>query len=133
VVRPGPVTGLSVAEGVGVLALTDRQEVLALDPATGKERWRVAVDGRVDSQPTIFHGAVYVGTRAGWLYALNRDSGARLWRFRAAPRRERIVVDGQLESLWPLFGTVTVDDEGVWAVAGRHNEYDEEIKGVRTH
>ena len=33
-------------------------------------------------------------------------------------------MDGQLESPWPLFGTVTVDDEGVWAVAGRHNDCD---------
>jgi len=120
----GPVTGLSVAEGVGVLALTDRQQVLAFDPVTGKPRWRTMVDGRVDSQPTIFKGAIYVGTRAGWVYALNRDSGELIWRFRAAPRRERIVVDGQLESVWPLFGTVTVDEEGVWAVAGRHNECD---------
>jgi len=71
----GPVTGLSVAEGVGVLALTDRQQVLAVNPASGKERWRAAIDGRIDSQPTIFRGAVYVRTRAGWLYALNRDTG----------------------------------------------------------
>ena len=120
----GPVTGLSVAEGVGVLALTDRQEVLAVDPASGAERWRVAVDGRVDSQPTIYRGAVYLGTRAGWLYCLNRDTGALVWRFRAAPRLERMVSYGQLESPWPLFGTVTVDAEGVWAVAGRHNDCD---------
>jgi outer membrane protein assembly factor BamB len=120
----GPVTGVSVAEGVAVLALTDRQEVLAIDPATGKDRWRAVVEGRIDSQPTITQGAVYVGTRGGLLYAFNRDTGERIWTFRAAPRREQIVVDGQLESPWPLFGTVTVDDEGVWAVAGRHNDCD---------
>ena len=120
----GPVTGVSIAEGVAVLALTDRQEIVALDPATGRERWRAPVEGRVDSQPTIAKGTVFAGTRSGWLYAFNRDTGERLWRFRAAPRREQIVVDGQLESPWPLFGTVTVDDEGVWAVAGRHNDCD---------
>lgn len=120
----GPVTGVSVAEGVAVLALTDRHEVMAIDPATGKEKWRTVVEGRVDSQPTISRGAVYVGTRSGLLYAFNRDTGERLWTFRAAPRRDQIVVDGQLESLWPLFGTVTVDSDGVWAVAGRHNDCD---------
>ena len=120
----GPVTGVSVAEGVAVFALTDRQEVVVIDPATGKPRWRATVEGRVDSQPTISKGAVYVGTRSGLLYAFNRDTGDRIWTFRAAPRREQIVVDGQLESLWPLFGTVTIDDEGVWAVAGRHNDCD---------
>ena len=120
----GPVTGVSVAEGIAVLALTDRQEVVALDPATGKERWRTTVEGRVDSQPTIAQGTVFAGTRSGWLYAFNRDTGELIWKLRAAPRREQIVVDGQLESPWPLFGTVTVDDEGVWAVAGRHNDCD---------
>ena len=120
----GPVTGVSVAEGIAVLALTDRQEVVALEPATGRERWRATVEGRVDSQPTVAQGTVFAGTRSGWLYAFNRDTGERLWRFRAAPRREQIVVDGQLESPWPLFGTVTVDAEGVWAVAGRHNDCD---------
>ena len=120
----GPVTGVSVAEGIAVLALTDRQEVVALDPATGKERWRATVEGRVDSQPTIAQGTVFAGTRSGWLYAFNRDTGEIIWKFRAAPRREQIVVDGQLESPWPLFGTVTVDAEGVWAVAGRHNDCD---------
>ncbi|GDY12905.1 hypothetical protein LBMAG53_17830 [Planctomycetota bacterium] len=120
----GPVTGLSVAEGIAIAALTDRQQIVALDPSNGKERWRTAVDGRVDSQPTIANGLVLAGTRNGWLYALNRDTGALVWRFRAAPRNERIVANGQLESPWPLFGTVTVDDEGVWAVAGRHSECD---------
>jgi outer membrane protein assembly factor BamB len=120
----GPVTGVSVAEGVAVVALTDRQQVVAFDPATGVERWRTAVEGRIDSQPTIRGGAIYVGTRSGFLYALHRDTGERIWTFRAAPRREQIVVDGQLESPWPLFGTVTADDEGIWAVAGRHNDCD---------
>jgi len=120
----GPVTGVSIAEGMAVLGLTDRQEVVAIDPATGEQRWRAIVEGRIDSQPTIAAGTVFVGTRSGLLYAFNRDSGERMWTFRAAPRREQIVVDGQLESLWPLFGTVTVDHEGVWAVAGRHNDCD---------
>ncbi|MEI6232947.1 MAG: PQQ-binding-like beta-propeller repeat protein [Planctomycetota bacterium] len=120
----GPVTGVSVAEGVAVFALTDRQEIIAIDPATGKERWRASVEGRIDSQPTIAQGIVFAGTRSGFLYAFNRDSGERIWTFRAAPRRQQIVVNGQLESLWPLFGTVTVDAEGVWAVAGRHNDCD---------
>ncbi|GDY12903.1 hypothetical protein LBMAG53_17810 [Planctomycetota bacterium] len=120
----GPVTGLSVAEGIAVAALTDRQQIVALDPVDGKERWRVTVDGRVDSQPTIAQGLVFAGTRNGWLYALNRDTGSLVWRFRAAPRLERIVANAQLESPWPLFGTVTVDNEGVWAIAGRHNDSD---------
>lgn len=120
----GPLSQTSVAEGVAVAALTHRQQVMAFDPATGAEKWRADVDGRVDSAPTIHKGLVLFGTHNGWLYALNRDSGQLVWRFHAAPRRERIVVDGQLESPWPLFGTVNVDDKGIYAMAGRHTDSD---------
>ena len=105
-------------------ALGDHQQVVAIDPASGKERWRKTVDGRIDTSPTIQHGLVYVGTRNGWVYALNRDSGELAWRFFTAPRRDRMVAFGQLESRWPLHGSVLVDDDGVWAIAGRHNDTD---------
>jgi hypothetical protein len=98
--------------------------VVALDPATGKERWRSTVDGRIDSSPTVRGGLVYAGTRTGWVYALSRETGGLAWRFFAAPRRERIVAFGQLESPWPVHGSVLVDAEGVWIVAGRHSDAD---------
>jgi len=120
----GPLTALSVAEGVAATALADRQQIIALDPTTGKELWRRSVDGRIDSSPTIRGGLIYAGTRTGWVYALNRDSGQLVWRFLAAPRRERVVAFGQLESPWPLHGSAVVDGDGVWAIAGRHNDAD---------
>jgi hypothetical protein len=120
----GPVTQASVAEGIVVLGLSHRQQVLGLDPASGAERWRVAVEGRIDSAPTIYNGLVLLGTRNGWLYALNRDSGELVWRFHCAPRRELIAADGQLESPWPLLGSVTADERGIYAFAGRHSDAD---------
>jgi outer membrane protein assembly factor BamB len=85
---------------------------------------RSPVEGRVDSAPTIAGGLVLCGTRDGWVYALNRDDGRLVWRFLAAPRRELMVADGQLESPWPVLGSVNATDEGVWAVAGRHTDTD---------
>jgi outer membrane protein assembly factor BamB len=120
----GPVTGASVAEGVAVVALSHRQQIVALDPATGRTLWRQSVDGRVDTAPTIHQGLVLAGTRNGWLYALNRDTGAVVWQFFCAPRREQLVADGQLESPWPLFGTVAVNEAGIFAIAGRHTDSD---------
>ena len=120
----GPITAASVAEGVLVYAQPHRQQVVARDPRTGEERWRTTVKGRVDLAPSIAGGIVYVGTRDGYIYALNRDTGEINWRFLAAPTTERIVVNGQLESVWPVFGAVPVTDEGVYAVAGRHTGSD---------
>ena len=84
-----------------MVAVPHRQEVIALDAATGKPRWRIVADGRVESQPTIHRGLVLFGTRSGWVYAVSRDTGATVWRHFAAPSAERIVVNGQLESPWP--------------------------------
>jgi hypothetical protein len=120
----GPVTPVSVSEGVAVFASIDQQQIVAIDPADGEELWRTTVDGRADTSPTIRDGLVYAGTRTGWVYALNRDTGELVWRFFTAPTRERMVAFGQLESRWPLFGSVLVEDGEVWAIAGRHNDSD---------
>jgi outer membrane protein assembly factor BamB len=115
---------LSIAEGIAVCALVDQQQIVAIDPASGQERWRATLDGRIDTSPTIRNGLVYAGTRAGWVYALNRDTGKLVWRFFTAPRRDRMVAFGQLESRWPLHGSVLVDHDGVWTFAGRHTDTD---------
>jgi len=120
----GPVTSVSISEGVAVFGLIDQQQVVSMDLENGGEKWRSTVDGRIDTAPTIRKGVVYVGTRNGWVYALNRDNGKLIWRFFAAPRRDKLMTFGQLESRWPLFGSVLVEDDGVWAFAGRHNDTD---------
>jgi len=129
----GPVTTVSIAEGVAVFALVDRQQIVSVDPVTGQERWRATVDGRIDTSPTINQGFVYLGTRNGWVYALNRDSGELAWRFFAAPRRDRMLAFGQLESCWPLHGSLLVEEDGIWAIAGRHNDTDAGMWWWRLH
>ncbi len=59
--------------------------IVSLDPATGGERWRVAIDETPSSNPIVEDGVVYagigslVGGRSA-VYALDAASGARLWR-----------------------------------------------------
>jgi outer membrane protein assembly factor BamB len=123
----GPISSPSLAEGIAVVALTHRQAVIGLDPATGKVRWTTPVDGRVDTAPTIYKGVVLVGTRLGWVYALNRDTGAVVWRFFAAPSGRTLVAHGQTESAWPVFGTVSIIDGLAWVSAGREISMDEGV------
>jgi Tol biopolymer transport system component len=64
--------------------------VVALDLATGAEKWRKEIVGRSVSPPTIAHGAVYVvqnteaftpyATYVSYLHAIDLISGQDLWR-----------------------------------------------------
>lgn len=119
-----PITAPTMAEGVVVVAVTDAHEVVALDPDTGKERWRITVDGRVDSPPTIYRGLVLFGSRNGWVYAVNRDNGGLVWRFLAAPVHRQIIANGQPESTWPVFGTIVIHENLAWFYAGRGTQLD---------
>jgi len=115
----GPVTAPTIAGGLAFLARGDAHEVVAVNAADGSVRWRFTADGRVDTPPTIYRGLCLFGTHAGWVYALRADSGAVAWRFRAASSEQQIVAYGQVESPWPVPGTVLVIDDVAYFAAGR--------------
>jgi hypothetical protein len=50
--------------------------------------------------------------------------GELVWRFRAAPEDRRVVVYNQLESAWPVHGSVLVKDRIVYTAAGRSSYLD---------
>jgi hypothetical protein len=78
----------------------------------------------VDSSPTWWDGRVIFGGCDGWVYCLAADDGRLLWRFLAAPEDRRIMVRGQLESVWPTHGSLIVDPGGVYVAAGRQTQLD---------
>ena len=47
-----------------------------------------------------------------------------VWRFRAAPSPRLIIARGQLESAWPVQGSVLVQDGVVYFAAGRSSFLD---------
>ncbi|UCD49103.1 MAG: PQQ-binding-like beta-propeller repeat protein [Phycisphaerales bacterium] len=108
-----------VAQGNVFVAAPESHAVYALDAQSGAQRWRFVAGGRVDSPPTICDGRVLFGSADGWLYCLRAADGALIWRFRAAPVDERTVAFEQIESVWPVHGSVLVRDGIVYAVAGR--------------
>jgi len=116
----GPVTPPAIAGGLVFAARPDAHELVALDAATGRRRWRFTANGRIDGPPTIHRGLCLFGTRSGWVYCLRADDGRVVWRLGAARSGQQIVSFGQIESPWPVPGSVLVVDNVAYFAAGRH-------------
>ncbi|MCP4644086.1 MAG: PQQ-binding-like beta-propeller repeat protein [bacterium] len=120
----GGLSSVSVAEGRVYVASIDSHVLHALDVETGEEVWQCVAAGRVDSPPTICKGRAYFGSADGHVYCVRASDGAPVWRFRAAPESRRMVAGDQVESTWPVHGTVLVEDGVVYAAAGRSSFLD---------
>jgi len=115
----GRLSAPTAADGMVFVADVDAHTVYALDAPSGRTRWTYTAGGRVDSPPTISRGCAVFGSADGWVYCLRAGDGELVWRFRAAPNDQRLLVRGRLESVWPVPGSVLVRDGQVWLVAGR--------------
>jgi hypothetical protein len=113
-----------IAGGRLYVAQIDAHTVHCLDAADGGSLWSYTVGGRVDSPPTLYRGLVLFGSRDGWLYCLRASDGRLVWRFLAAPQVMNAVAHEQLESLWPVHGSVLVKDGSVYVAAGRSSYLD---------
>ena len=123
-----PITAPVSAGGMVVVAETDRHTLHALSSADGKPAWTFVADGRIDSPPTLTGGLCLFGTRNGYVYCLRASDGALVWRFCAAVRDRRLFAYGQIESVWPVHGSVLVDSRKVYFAAGRSSEFDGGIR-----
>jgi outer membrane protein assembly factor BamB len=113
-----------IAEGRVFVAAVDAHALYALDAASGETAWSYTAGGRIDSPPAIHAGLVLFGCHDGWVYALRQSDGALAWRFRAAPEELRIVSLEQVESPWPVPGSVLVVKGAVYFAAGRSSYLD---------
>ncbi len=115
----GKLSAPTVAGGKVFVAQVDAHTVNALDADTGQVVWRFPAGGRVDTPPTLSGGLALFGCADGWVYALRASDGALAWRRRVAPEDRLVMVRDQLESAWPLHGSVLVRDGVAWCLAGR--------------
>ena len=110
------------------VALVDQHQVACLDAKDGSTTWTFATGGRVDSPPTWHRGTVVFGSSDGWAYCVRATDGALVWRFRAAPSNRLMAAFGQLESVWPVHGSVLVRSGVVYLTAGRSSQLDGGIR-----
>jgi len=120
----GEPTSPVVAGGKVFVCTPGDHQVHALEAATGARAWAFTAGGPVDSPPTIHAGLAVFGCRDGRVYCLRAGDGELVWRFRAARGRRRIVAFGQLESAWPVAGSVLAAGRTVYFVAGRASVLD---------
>ncbi len=120
----------SSAGGLVFVPLVDEHQVIALRASDGGEQWRFTAGARIDSPPTYDCGAVVFGSADGWVYRVRAIDGRLVWRLRGGPEDHRIAAFGQLESAWPVHGSVLVDDGVVYFAAGRSSHLDGGLRMV---
>jgi len=108
-----------VADGKIFVSVIDAHTVYALDPDDGKVAWSYTAGARVDSPPVIYRGLALFGSTDGWVYCLRAFDGALVWRFRAAPSQRLVGAWEQLESAWPIHGSVLIVEDTLYLAAGR--------------
>ena len=89
----------------------------AYDTRTGRERWRFYADGPMRLAPVAHEGKVYAVSDDGFLYCIDGESGAELWRFRGGPEDRRLLGNARLINMWPARGGPVMDQGRVYFAA----------------
>ncbi len=124
----GALSAPVAASGCLLVAAPETHQVLALDPSTGKLRWRFQAAGKVDSPPTIVEdmdtqsSLAIFGCEDGAVYALRMADGELAWEFTAAPTDGLAMSHGHLASATPVAGSVLVLGNTVIVAAGHHTD-----------
>ena len=108
-----------VADGRLFVADKDAHLVHVLDVQTGNKLWSHVSGGRIDSPPTIAGDRVLFGSADGYVTCLRSGDGELVWRYRVAPVDLRTVSFDQIESVWPVHGSILVQNGVATVVAGR--------------
>jgi len=124
----GKLSAPVAAEGKIFVAACDWHKLYAIDMESGDELWEYTAGGRIDSAPTVFNGLVLFGCKDGRVYCLRASDGKLVWRFTAAPADRRIGYFGQVESAWPVHGSVLVENGVAYFTAGRSTYLDGGIR-----
>ncbi|MBN2308542.1 MAG: PQQ-binding-like beta-propeller repeat protein, partial [Candidatus Hydrogenedentes bacterium] len=99
------------------LGFNDRDKLVAIDTATGEERWALYTDGPIRMVPAAWNGTVLAACDDGYLYCVEADTGAVRWKFRGGPSDRKVLGNRRLISTWPARGGPVVVDGTVYFAA----------------
>jgi len=125
------ITSPVIADGRIYVASKDTHTLYAFDIEDGRKLWTFTAGGEVDSPPTVYRGLVIFGCTDGRVYCLKASDGELVWRFMAGPSDMRLVSYGCLESVWPIHGSVLINNDIVYFVAGRSTFLDGGLRFYR--
>ena len=113
-----PLSTTTTAAGLTFVSEVDKHTLHAFDAATGKPAWHFIAGGRIDSPPTYWKGRVFFGGKDGLVYCLRATDGVLVWKFQAAPVMLSHGAWEMMESVWPVHGSVLVENGLVSCIAG---------------
>jgi hypothetical protein len=128
-------TPTTIAEGLCFVSNPDSHTLHALDMKTGETRWTFLSGGKVDSPPTYSNGRLYFGSGEGAVYCVDALTGTLAWKHLIAPGEGQMCCREQIESVWPVHGSVLVSKGIVYAAAGRSSYLDGGVRvvGLNAH
>lgn len=106
-----------VADGRMFVGFNDKDKVVALDVATGRELWTFYCDGPVRFPPVAHEGTVLFTSDDGYLYCVDATDGTLKWRKRGGPSNRKALGNQRIISAWPARGGPVVRDGHVYFAA----------------
>ncbi|MGI5820199.1 MAG: PQQ-binding-like beta-propeller repeat protein [Armatimonadota bacterium] len=92
--------------------------VVALDAASGEERWRYFTDAPVRFAPAVWEDRLFTVSDDGGLHVIDTATGRLLQRIDVAPRRDMLLGNGRMISRWPARGGPVIKDGTVYFGVG---------------
>ncbi|MBM4019148.1 MAG: hypothetical protein FJ288_12615, partial [Planctomycetes bacterium] len=92
--------------------------LLAIDAATGQERWRFYTNGPIRFAPVVAGDRLYIGSDDGYLYCLEAAQGRLAWKFRGGPSERKVIGHERVISAWPVSARLVVAQGRAVVVAG---------------
>jgi len=118
-------TGAPVWAGIerdadsGVLFVGNEDGALHAIDRKGKVRWKFDTGKPIRAQPTLIAGHVYVASDSGYLYKLDRQSGAEAWRASIDHGSEPRIPTSDEKTRWDRYASSVVSDGKRLFIASR--------------